>query len=166
MEASKNIPYYRIKSVEKAARILDLLAEEELSVSDIGKRIGMHRSATHRFLAHFRNLGFLEQSIDSKYKLSLKLFELGISVINRLEIKEIVHPFLVNLGVRFQETTNLGIRDGLDVIYIDKIESPNLLRTDLALGCRVPAYCTALGKTILSTVKENGGSKDFQQIQV
>ena len=72
----------------------------KLSVSDIGKRIGMHRSATHRFLATLRNLGFLEQSIDSKYKLSLKLFQLGISVINRLEIKEIVHPFLVNLGVR------------------------------------------------------------------
>jgi DNA-binding IclR family transcriptional regulator len=157
----KDRPYFHIHSLEKAARIMDLLAQRgELSVSEISKSLGMHRSATHRFLATLRNLGYLDQSEDATYRLSFKLFELGISVANRLEIRNVVHPFLMDMTVRHEETSNLGILEGLDVIYIDKIESPHLLRTDLAIGCRVPSYCTALGKVLLA----NRPEKEIQKL--
>lgn len=121
--------------------MLELLAKSgERSVSGIAKELGMHRSATHRFLPTLRNLGFLEQSEDSKYRLSFKLFELGINFANRLEVRKIVHPFLVDLGFRYQETVNLGIMEGLEVIYVDKVESSHLLRIDMGIGCRVPSY--------------------------
>jgi IclR family KDG regulon transcriptional repressor len=151
----KGRPYYHINSLEKATKILELLAKSgELSVSEIGRKLGMHRSATHRFLATLRHLGFLEQSEDSKYRLSFKLFELGINVVNRLEVRKIVHPFLVDLGFQYQETVNFGIMEGLEVIYIDKVESPHLLRIDMGIGCRVPSYCSSLGKAILANRPE------------
>ncbi len=143
--------YYFINSLGKATKILELLAETgELSVSEIGKKLGMHRSATHRFLATLRELGFLEQSEDSCYRLSFKLFELGTKGANRLEVTRVAHPFLIDLATRHEDTANLGIMDGTDVIYVDKVESPHLLRMDLAIGHRVPAYCTAMGKAILA----------------
>jgi len=159
-------PYYFINSIRKATKILELLAETgELSVSEIGRMIGMHRSATHRFLATLRELGYLEQSEDSSYGLSFKLFELGIKIANRLEARKIVHPFLVDLGSRHEETANLGIMEGLEVIYIDKVESPHLLRMDLAVGCRVPSSCTALGKAILSNRSEAEIQKLFRGVK-
>lgn len=163
----KDRPYYHINSLEKATKILNLLGQMgELSVSEIAKTLGMHRSATHRFLATLRSLGYLEQSEDSSYRLSFKLFQLGITVANRLEIRKIVHPFLMDLRVRHEETVNLGVMDGLDVIYIDKIESPHLLRMDLDIGCRVPSYCTALGKVILANRPEREVQKLFRGVKL
>jgi IclR family KDG regulon transcriptional repressor len=143
--------YYHIKSLEKARNILALLAASgELSVSEIGKKLGMHRSPAHRFLATLRSLGLLEQSEDARYRLSFKFFEWGMAVANRMEVRQIVHPFLLDLKARHEETANFGIIEGSDVVYIDKIESSHLLRMDLTVGCRVPSHCTAVGKAILA----------------
>jgi IclR family acetate operon transcriptional repressor len=156
--------YYHIKSLEKARNILELLAASgELSVSEIGKKLGMHRSPTHRFLATLRSLGLLEQSEDARYRLSFKLFEWGMTVANRMEVKQIVHPFLMDLKARHEETTNLGIMDGSYVIYTDKIESSHLLRMDLAIGCHVPCHCTALGKAILANRPETDVRRLFRK---
>jgi DNA-binding IclR family transcriptional regulator len=158
--------YFFINSLRKATSILELLAEAgELSVSEIGKKLDMHRSATHRFLATLRELGYLEQSEDSRYRLSFKLFELGMNVANRLELRKIVHPFLIDIGSRHEETANLGIIEGLDVVYVDKVESPHLLRMDLAIGRRVPSYCTALGKAILANRSEAEVQKLFRGVK-
>lgn len=160
-------PYYYINSLEKATKILELLANRgELSVSEIAKKLGMHRSATHRFLATLRKLGFLEQSEDSKYRLSFKLFELGINVANRLEVRKIVHPFLIDLGFQYQETVNLGVIEGLEVIYIDKVESSHLLRIDMGIGCRVPSYCSSLGKAILANRQEREVQALFRKVRL
>lgn len=160
----EKLPYYHIKSLEKAKNILELLAMKgELSVSEIAKKLGMHRSPIHRFLATLRNLGLLEQSEDARYRLSFKLFEWGMAVANRLEVKQIVHPFLMDLKTRHEETTNLGVMDGSYVIYTDKIESSHLLRMDLAIGCRVPPHCTALGKAILANRPETDVRRLFRK---
>jgi DNA-binding IclR family transcriptional regulator len=149
----KKPPYYQIKSLEKAKNILELLAVAgDLSVSEIGKKLGMHRSHAHRFLATLRSLSLLEQSEDARYRLSFKFFEWGMAVANRMEVRQIVHSFLMDLKNRHEETTNLGILDGMEVVYADKIESPHLLRMDLAVGCHVPLYCTALGKVMLANL--------------
>ncbi len=164
MEKKKS--YYFINSLAKATKIIEHLAEAgELSVSEIGKNLGMHRSATHRFLATLRELGYLDQSEDSRYRLSFKLFEIGINVANRLEVRKIVHPFLVDLGSQHQETANLGVMEGLEIIYADKVESPHLLRMDLAVGCRIPAYCTGLGKAILAYRPEGEVHKAFGRVK-
>lgn len=156
--------YFYIKSLEKTKNILELLAAKgELSVSEIAKKLGMHRSPTHRFLATLRSLGLLEQAEDARYRLSFKIFEWGMAVANRMEVRKTVHPFLVDLNDRHEETTNLGIMDGPNIIYADKIESPHLLRMDLAVGCHVPAHCTALGKVILANTPEENLRKLFRQ---
>jgi DNA-binding IclR family transcriptional regulator len=146
---------------------MDILsAIEELSVSEIAQKLGMHRSATHRFLATLRNLGYLEQTEDASYRLSFKLFELGMAVANRLEIRKIVHPFLINLRARHEETVSLAILDGLDIIHIDKAESPHLLRMDLSVGRRIPSYYSALGKVMLANLAESEVRKLFRGVKL
>jgi DNA-binding IclR family transcriptional regulator len=142
----KNRPYYHINSLEKATRIIDILsATGELSVSEIARKLNMHRSATHRFLATLRNLGYLEQSDDARYRLSFKFFELGMVVANRLEIRKIVHPFLIDLRARHEETVSLAILDGLDII---------------------PSYYSALGKVMLANLAESEVRKLFRGVKL
>ncbi len=163
----KNRPYYHINSLEKATRILEILAASDaLSVSEIARKLGMHRSGTHRFLATLRSLGFLEQTEDGSYRLSFKLFELGMAVANRLEIRKIVHPFLIDLRARHGETASLAILDGLDIIHIDKAESPHLLRMDLSVGSRIPSYYSALGKVILANLSESEVRRLFRGVKI
>lgn len=162
----KNRPYYHINSLEKATKILDILSENgELSVSEIARKLGIHRSGTHRFLATLRNLGYLEQSDDSSYRLSFKLFQIGMTVANRLEIRKIVHPFLINLRARYEETVSLAILDGVDIIHIDKAESPHLLRMDLSVGRRIPSYYSGLGKVMLAYMSDREVRKLYRGIK-
>jgi len=160
-------PYFFINSLEKSVKILETLAKwGELSVSEIGCKVGMHRGAVHRFLATLRELGLLEQSKDSRYRLSMKLFEIGMSVDNRFEVRQIAHPFLVDLQSRYEETANLAILDGIEVIFLDKVESNHLLRMDLSIGHRVPSYCTALGKVMLAYLPEKEVRRLFHKVKL
>ena len=131
--------------------ILELLSENgEMSVSEVAAGLGIHRSASYRFLASLKQMGYVVQEPDSRYKLSFKLFELGMKLINSLEIKQVARPYMQELSSMYNETVNLGYWNGVDIIYLDKIESSELIRIDLAVGRRIPIYCTALGKSILA----------------
>lgn len=144
-------PYYQVSSLERGLKILELLAEKGgLTVSEVADHLGMHRSASHRFLATLKDLGYVLQDPSSCYRLSFRLFELGMRVVSALEIKQIARPFMEELAKLSNETVNLGYWDGKEIIYIEKIESQEILRMDLAIGARVPAYCSALGKAILA----------------
>lgn len=65
-------------------------------------------------------------------------------------LAQIVHPYLEKLSKRFKETINLAVLENEEVVYVDKVESSETLRMDLAVGCRVPPHCTALGKVLLA----------------
>lgn len=144
-------PYFMISSLAKGLKVLEHLAQEgEASVSQVAARLGLHRSAAHRFLATLKELGWVTQSARSTYRLSYRLFELGMRQSNMAEVKQAARSFMLRLSARHGETINLGRLEGSEVILIDRVESRQFLRIDLALGARVPAVTTALGKAMLA----------------
>jgi len=144
-------PYYKINSVEKTIKILEVLAEEgELSVAEAAKHLDLNRSTCHRFLVSLRELGYVLQNTHSHYRLSFRIFELGNKVANRLQVRQVAHPYLKELSNLFNETINLGYWDNNEIIHLDKIDSSETLRIDPGIGSRVFAYCTGLGKAILA----------------
>ena len=146
---------YQVYSLARGLKILELLAEKGgLSVSEVAAHLDIHRSVSHRYLATLRDLGYLIQEPSSHYRLSFRLFELGMQVINTLEINQIARPFMLELAKATNESVNFGLLDGNEIIYIDKIQSSEILRMDLAIGTRVPVYCAALGKAILAYLPE------------
>jgi len=143
-------PYYKINSAEKTMKILELLAEKgELSVAEAAKHLDLNRSTCHRFLVTLRELGYVVQNTLSHYRLSFRIFELGNKVADRLEVRQIAHPYMKELFNLFNETVNLGYWDNNEIIHLEKINSSEILRIDPGIGSKVPAYCTGLGKAIL-----------------
>lgn len=144
-------PYYKISSLERGIKILEFLAQKgSLKVSEVATLLGTHRSAAHRFLATLKELGYVVQDSSSRYRLSFRLFEMGMAMVNALGIRQITRPFLEELAELSNETVNLGHWEGEEIVYIDKVKSREVLLMDLAIGTRVPTYCSAMGKAVLA----------------
>jgi DNA-binding IclR family transcriptional regulator len=148
---TKGEKYYVISSLGKGLRVLELLADHgELGVSAVAAHLQTNRAGCHRFLLTLRDLGYVEKTEDGRYRLTFKVLELGMKKLNRFEIRYIARPLMQELAIAFGETVNLGHWDGRVIVYLDKIDSSEILRMDSGLGAVAPAYCTGLGKAILA----------------
>ena len=146
-----------VQSVSRALDILELLNKhQELSVSRISQTLALDKSTVHRLLATLRQKGYVKQNPQTQaYSTTLKLFEMGLYSVDRKGIVRIAHPHLEHLAGKVNETVNLAVLDGVNIVYIDKIESTAVIRADLGIGRSCPAYATSLGKAILSHSPED-----------
>lgn len=146
-----------IQSVERAIKILELFRDDklELSVKEISDGLSVSKATAHGLIKTLEKNGFLEQNEETKkYKLGLKLFELGNLVARNMDLKQISKDHLLTLSKEVGETIHLCIFDGNEVVYIEKVESPNALRMNSQVGKRAPMYCTGVGKVILAYLDE------------
>jgi IclR family KDG regulon transcriptional repressor len=140
-----------VHSVEKALVILETLSRvEEMGISELSRELGLGKATIYRIITTLRIHGYVEQTATEKYKLNFKLFEIGNRVVNQIGIRKTARPFLEQLAVATKETVNLAVLDYYTVIYIDRIESREPLRIGLDVGTRFPAFCTALGLSMLA----------------
>jgi len=154
---NKTFKKEKIKSIEKALDLLELLSDnkKEMSITEIGKELHMGFSTVYRILTTLKCHGYVIQSQQtSKYILGIKLFVLGCKVQSAVNLVKTVTPFLQKLSQNTNETINFAILEGREVICLTKIESPEVLRTDIKIGARLPAHCTALGKVLLAFLSE------------
>lgn len=147
--------YFFINSLKKGIDVLELLAEHsELSVSQTAKALGYNRAGAHRFLSTLKELGYVDQTRNGNYELTFKILELGTKLASRFEIRKTALSFMQELSRKYKETINLGFLEGVDVVHLEKINSPEILRIDSEIGSRAPAQQTALGKAILAFLPE------------
>jgi IclR family pca regulon transcriptional regulator len=144
------------QSLERGLAILGCFTPEHpvLGIADIADELGMSRSTTHRYVTTLLALGYLEQGRSRKYRLGLRVTDLGMSALNSTGLREHVHPFLEELRERTGYTIGLAVLDGPEILYVDRARSWRRTErdTDIGLypGSRMPAYCTAMGKVLLA----------------
>jgi IclR family pca regulon transcriptional regulator len=149
------------QSLERGLAILGCFtpARPVLGIADIADELGMSRSTTHRYVITLVALGYLEQGASRKYRLGLRVTDLGMSALNSTGLREHARPFLEELRQRTSYTTSLGVLDGSEVLYVDRARSfrrgQNQIDLGLQPGSRVPAYCTAMGKLLLAYLPDS-----------
>lgn len=144
-----------VQTLERSLDILEVLAhtEEPLGVTEIGNRISLHKSTVHRILQTLCYRGYVEKEKDNeRYKLGIKIVELGIRFFNDLEIRKVAGPVLEDLAKALDEVVHLVLHDDGEVVYIDKRESSHVVSMRSKVGRRAPMHCTAVGKALLSTM--------------
>lgn len=142
-----------LSSVRAAARLLCTFTatDRELGVSELSRRLGLSKSAVHRILTTLAAEHLIEQNPRSgRYRLGIKLYELGTVVSSHFELHEAVAMHIDELRAKTGETVQVGILDGLEVVYIERRESLRMLRAMVDLGHRNFAYCTGCGKVLLA----------------
>ncbi|ADL07166.1 IclR family transcriptional regulator [Thermosediminibacter oceani] len=145
----------QIRSVAKALKIVDVLAEAkgELALGEIATKLGLAKSTVHGLLSTLRDFGYVEQSVfTGKYKLGLRLFELGNIVAHGWDVHSVAAPYIQRLVDELGETVHLVVLDKGEVLYIDKRESRHSLRIVSQVGMRLPAHCTGVGKVLLASL--------------
>jgi IclR family transcriptional regulator, pca regulon regulatory protein len=146
------------QSLERGLAILVCFTPERpvLGIADIAELLGIARSTTHRYVITLVALGYLEQDPSSKYRLGLRVADLGMSALNSTGLREHARPYLEELRRRTSCTTSLGVLVGTDVLYVDRLRGFRHRQSGVELeprtGSRLPAYCTAMGKLLLAAM--------------
>jgi DNA-binding IclR family transcriptional regulator len=157
-----------VQSVQRALSLLEILAKEpNLSISKIAERSGLKITTAHRLASTLMQRGYIEQDPETlHYRLGIKTFEIGNASLLASDLREVVQPYLRKLRDTVNETVNLAVLDGVEVVYIDQMESQNIVIVKMfaRVGSRGPAYCTATGKLLLSDLPEEEIKKRFASI--
>ncbi|MFJ2158806.1 IclR family transcriptional regulator [Streptomyces sp. NPDC087856] len=137
--------------LEKAALILDCFSPSggPYRLSELSEHTGLPKPTVHRLAADLVRLGWLERS-GPRYLLGAKLFELGSLVPHRRDLRETALPFLQDLFEATRETIHLGVREGMEVVYLERIHGHEALRLPSRIGGSLPLTCTAVGKALLA----------------
>jgi DNA-binding IclR family transcriptional regulator len=144
---------YNVRAVERALQIMDCFSNEhpERGVSEIAQLVGLHKATTHRIVTTLVNYGYLERSSDGqKYKLGMRLANLGNKVIRHIELRNEALPYMTALVAKLDEACDLSIFDRGGVFYVDVLKSNHTLTIAARVGQRLPPYCTASGKMFLA----------------
>jgi len=142
-----------LSSVRNAARLLKvfLSREESIGVSELARRLDLGKSTVHRLLTTLAGEGLIEQDhATGGYRLGLVVFELGEAVRVHLDLHAAAGPVLASLREQTGESSQVGVLDGTQVVYVDRLESSQSLRLFTETGRRVPAHCTSSGKVLLA----------------
>ncbi|MBD3306259.1 helix-turn-helix domain-containing protein [candidate division KSB3 bacterium] len=146
-----------LKSVEKALQILETFSmrRPELSVVELEEMLPLPKVSIYRFLRILRKRGFISRNPHTrKYRLGIKVFELGSIVLRNMELRKAAFPLIENLSKRSGETVHLGVLDGKEAVSIEGAESGYSLRISLPIGKRVYLHSTGIGKAILAFLDE------------
>ncbi len=149
------------QSVERGLAILGCFAPQRpvLGIAEIAEELTMSRSTTHRYVITLAALGFLEQDASRKYRLGLRVTDLGMSALNSTGLREPSRPHLANLRQQTSYTASLAVLDGPEILYVERARSfrrgQYTIDLNLRPGSRLPAYCTSMGKVLLANLSES-----------
>jgi len=146
----------KVQSLDRALEILRLLGSEpEMRVTDLARRLEVHKSTVFRLLSTLQEHGLVEQNpTTEKYRLGYGLVRLAGAVVAELDLARASRSVLEELAVRTGETVNLAILQGDQVVNIDQIAAPNLVVNVNWVGKQTPLHATSNGKVLLAYLAE------------
>jgi PcaR/PcaU/PobR family beta-ketoadipate pathway transcriptional regulator len=146
-----------IQSVSRALSILELFSDKRpsASVSEVAELTGLNRATCYRFCQTLRQLGYLEEMGDRRFRPGLKAVSLAHSALSSRELPELALPYLRRLREEINETVNMGLLDDTEVVYVARVLSDHLISLRLYVGSRLPAYASSLGRAMLAFMPED-----------
>lgn len=147
-----------MEAIDRIFEILELYLkhEGEMSITELARLSGLSPTVTHRIATALVKKGYLNQKEKrGKYSLGLRLLDYSRVIQRNLKIADVALPFLQELCKDANESVNLGIRDGMDLLVVAQIEVSHALRVSGPVGRRVSLYGTAVGKLFLTQMPKS-----------
>jgi IclR family transcriptional regulator, KDG regulon repressor len=157
-----------LASVRNAARVLRAFsrAGQELGITELSRQLGLGKSTVHRLVTTLTAERLLERgSTPGRYRLGLVLYELGSRVTEHVDLHQAALPVLTTLRHETGEMVHVAVLDGLEVVYVERLESHNLLPIFRQVGHRLPAHWTSSGKILLAALPPDELGRRLEQWQ-
>ncbi|HDD53126.1 MAG TPA: IclR family transcriptional regulator [Thermosulfidibacter takaii] len=141
-----------VRAVDHALQLLSCYTEkEEMGVTELSKKLGLHKNNVFRILATLEFRGYIEQNRKTEgYRLGPKIFELGLIFKYQMGLIKHAKPIMEEIVRRHNETVYLGVLRDIYAIYIDNVETNHTVRVVSRVGSQIPAYASAIGKVQLA----------------
>lgn len=155
--------------ISKAICILDILvpqgSEKEMSVTEISRELDMPVQSVHRILVSLSRHGFVAQNNkNKKYKLGLSVMKYGFLMWDSLMLRSVSRPFMEELCQKTNETVYLATRENEEGVYIDSIDSPQILKISEPIGLRLPLFIGASNRVILAYLPQKTRDKILSNV--
>ena len=142
------------KTLLKGLAVLEVLVTPQgrpRTIEELSREVKLSRSSVHRTLQTLAHAHYVRKDeATGRYHPTMKLFEMGARQLAAFDVRNLALPFMRALAQESGETVHLSILEGITVVYIDKIDSPQPVRSYTAIGGRAPAYAVATGKAMLA----------------
>lgn len=137
-----------------------------LRLNELAAKTGLPKATVFRFLKSLTALNYVSYDSSSKmYCLSPRVLSLGYNVLSSMDLREVALPILQELSDRTGQNVNLGILDGYEIVYLERIKKRQILNIDLHVGSRLSAHNTSIGQVILAFMDENELRDKLKEIQ-
>lgn len=148
---------YQLHSLDRAVSVLEVLGESDgpLSLADICQRMNLHKSTAHRSLMVLERSALIERTPENRFRLGLKLYELGNRAVEQIDLRARVQPYFRRLATQVGETVHLSVLQKTSVVYLDKVEPNRRVCMSSKIGTSNPVYCTSMGKAMLAFQPED-----------
>jgi IclR family pca regulon transcriptional regulator len=141
------------ESVQRAFSVLEVFtpARPTMKLREVSDTTGLPKVTAFRFLKTLMSLGYIAHDPRTKtYSLTARVLSLGFTVLASIPLREVALPYLDDLSRVTQQNVNLGIIDGTDIVYIERIKRRRILNIDNYVGTRLKLYETAIGKAAMA----------------
>jgi IclR family pca regulon transcriptional regulator len=143
-----------VNSLAKGLRVLEAFSAErpELTLSEVAAVAGLDPGTAFRMLNTLVMLGYVVRIPDTKrFRLTLKVTDLGFHAIARADLREIARPILRSLVGEVNEAASLGVLDGADILYIERVRAGlTRIGVDIRIGTTIPAFWSTIGEAMLA----------------
>jgi len=159
----------RVQSLGRAFAILEEVARNRdgIGLADLSKRLGLHNSTTFHLAKTLVSLGYIRQEPDTKrYRIGRPLFALAASALDEIEMVNIATPVLEELSRQTGESSHFAVRMGDTVVVIARTSGPGAFQLTDRVGVVRPAHCTALGKVILASLRDDQLKRFLQRVEL
>lgn len=148
--------------------VLQLVADHAggPTVADLARQLDLTRPTLYRILASLEAEGLIRQMADRRYGLGSRLIGLAHRALAQQDIRALAHDPLLALRDETGETVHLAIRNLDEMVYIDKVESPELVRMASTVGTRVPFHTSSVGKAFLAALPEGEAADLVRRLEL
>jgi DNA-binding IclR family transcriptional regulator len=158
-----------LQSIGRAFAILEEVARNRdgIGLADLSKRVGLHNSTTFHLVKTMVSLGYIRQLKESKrYRIGRPLFALAASALDEMEMVSMATPVLDDLSRETGESSHFAARMSDAVVVMARTPGPGAFQLTDRVGVVRPAYCTALGKVILASLRPDQLDRYLDRVEL
>jgi IclR family pca regulon transcriptional regulator len=155
-----------VQGLERGLAVIRSFSPEapSLSIAQVAQRTGLTRAAARRYLKTLEVLGYVVQDAD-RFSLTPRLLDLGFTYLSTLDVTSVVQPFMEQVTDRLHESCSVSVLDNHDVVYVARRAANRIMSINLAVGSRLPAHATSMGKVLLAHLPPGELEHYFESVE-
>jgi IclR family pca regulon transcriptional regulator len=140
-----------VQGLERGLGVIRSFSPEapRLTIAQVAERTGLTRASARRYLMTLESLGYVIQ-YDDRFSLTPKMLELGFTYLSTIDVTSVVQPFMEKVTDALHESCSVSVLDNHDIVYIARRAAKRIMSINLAVGSRLPAHATSMGKVLLA----------------